>query len=55
MLEIRGVSKCFGTTVALDEVSFELRPGEVFGVVGSNGAGNTTLMRIAATGPARRP
>ncbi len=46
MLEIRGVSKRFGATVALDDVTFDLRPGEVFGFVGSNGAGKTTLMRI---------
>ena len=46
MLEIRGVSKRFGTVQALDDVSFAVRPGEVFGFVGSNGAGKTTTMRI---------
>jgi ABC-2 type transport system ATP-binding protein len=46
MLEIAGVSKHFGDRIALDEVSFVVRPGEVFGFVGANGAGKTTAMRI---------
>jgi ABC-2 type transport system ATP-binding protein len=46
MLEIRGISKRFGSVRALDDVSFTVRPGEVFGFVGSNGAGKTTTMRI---------
>jgi ABC-2 type transport system ATP-binding protein len=46
MLEIRGVSKRFGPVQALDDVTFSVRPGEVFGFVGSNGAGKTTTMRI---------
>lgn len=46
MLEIRGVSKRFGALQALDDVTFAVRPGEVFGFVGSNGAGKTTTMRI---------
>ncbi|MBC8092426.1 MAG: ABC transporter ATP-binding protein [Pseudonocardia sp.] len=46
MLEIQGVSKRFGAVQALDDVTFAVRPGEVFGFVGSNGAGKTTTMRI---------
>ncbi len=46
MLDIGGISKRFGTRQALSEVSFTVRPGEVFGFVGSNGAGKTTTMRI---------
>ena len=46
MLEINGITKRFGRLVALDDVSFALRPGELFGFVGSNGAGKTTTMRI---------
>ncbi|MGH8920128.1 MAG: ATP-binding cassette domain-containing protein, partial [Actinomycetes bacterium] len=46
MLDIGGISKRFGTLQALDDVSFAVRPGEVFGFVGSNGAGKTTTMRI---------
>jgi ABC-2 type transport system ATP-binding protein len=47
MLEILGLSKRYGDTVALDDLSFSVRPGEVFGFVGQNGAGKTTTMRIA--------
>src|SRR3954466_3893745 len=46
MLEIDGISKRFGSTVALDGMSFTVRPGELFGFVGANGAGKTTTMRI---------
>src|SRR3954470_89849 len=46
MLEIGGLGKRFGTVQALDDVSFSVRPGELFGFVGSNGAGKTTTMRI---------
>jgi ABC-2 type transport system ATP-binding protein len=45
-LSIRGVSKCFGAVRALDEVSFDVGAGEIFGFVGSNGAGKSTTMRI---------
>ena len=45
-LSINGVSKSYGDLQALDTVSFEVRPGELFGFVGSNGAGKTTTMRI---------
>jgi ABC-2 type transport system ATP-binding protein len=46
MLDIGGISKRFGRVRALDDVTFSVRPGEVFGFVGSNGAGKTTTMRI---------
>jgi ABC-2 type transport system ATP-binding protein len=45
-LELRRLGKRFGTRAALDDVSFTVRPGELFGFVGSNGAGKTTTMRI---------
>ncbi len=42
---MREVRKSFGTTVALDGITFDVRPGELFGFVGGNGAGKTTTMR----------
>jgi ABC-2 type transport system ATP-binding protein len=45
-LIIESVSKRFGDVQALDEVSLEIKPGEVFGFLGANGAGKTTAMRI---------
>ena len=44
-----GISKSFGTTRALDDVSFAVREGEVFGFIGPDGAGKTTLFRILTT------
>jgi ABC-2 type transport system ATP-binding protein len=46
-LEIDDISKRFGEVVALDHMTFDVRAGEVFGFVGSNGAGKSTTMRIA--------
>jgi ABC-2 type transport system ATP-binding protein len=45
-LVIDSVSKNFGDVHALDDVSLEIEPGEVFGFLGANGAGKTTAMRI---------
>ena len=45
-LEIDGISKRYGDTVAVEELSFDVRAGELFGFVGRNGAGKTTTMRI---------
>src|ERR1700752_1915949 len=45
-VDARGVSKCFGATRALENVDFDVRPGEVHALVGENGAGKTTLVRI---------
>src|ERR1700754_1275958 len=47
-LELRGVSKRFGFVQANDAVDFEVRPGEIRGLVGENGAGKSTLMAIAS-------
>ena len=46
---VRGVGKRFGETVALDDVSLVVRPGELFGLVGPDGGGKTTLFRILTT------
>ncbi len=45
-LEIDHVTKRFGATIALDGLTFDVPPGEVFGFLGANGAGKTTTMRI---------
>jgi ABC-2 type transport system ATP-binding protein len=47
VLEIDRISKRYGEVVALQNMSFDVRAGELFGFVGSNGAGKTTAMRIA--------
>lgn len=44
-----GVTKRFGAETALDGVSFEVEPGEIFGFIGPDGAGKTTLFRILTT------
>ena len=38
--------KCFGPFVAVDDVTFDVRPGEVFGFLGPNGAGKTTTIKM---------
>lgn len=45
MIEIKNLSKNFGALRALDDVSFEIKKGELFGVIGQNGAGKSTLFR----------
>lgn len=46
MLEIRNLVRTYGDLVAVDHVSFSVRPGQVTGFVGGNGAGKTTTMRM---------
>ena len=46
LLEARGVYKYFGAVTALRDVNLQLYPGEVLGVVGDNGAGKTTFMKV---------
>jgi ribose transport system ATP-binding protein len=45
-LELRGVSKSFPGVKALDDVSFSVRKGEVVGLIGENGAGKSTVLKI---------
>ncbi|WP_300812565.1 ATP-binding cassette domain-containing protein [uncultured Bacteroides sp.] len=48
-LQVNGISKSYGRVEALHEVSFTVAPGELFGLIGPDGAGKTTLFRILAT------
>jgi ABC-2 type transport system ATP-binding protein len=49
MIKLDQLVRRFGTTCAVDDVSFTVHQGEVFGYIGPNGAGKTTSMRILAT------
>lgn len=45
VIDTRGLTRKFGTVTALDRVTFQLHPGKVYGLVGANGQGKTTLIR----------
>src|ERR1700682_5178499 len=47
-LELRGISKSFGSVQALTEVNLSVRAGEVMALVGDNGAGKSTLIKCIA-------
>ena len=45
VIEARGLTKSYGATRALDEVSFSVEPGRIVGLIGPNGAGKTTALK----------
>src|SRR5512137_877618 len=46
LLQVNGVTKCFGGLTAVNNVSFQVQPGEIVGLLGPNGAGKTTLFNV---------
>jgi ABC-type sugar transport system ATPase subunit len=46
VISARGLSKSYGSVRALHDIEFDVRPGEVFGIVGDNGAGKSTVLKI---------
>jgi ABC-2 type transport system ATP-binding protein len=46
MIEVNGISKSYGGTLAVDNLSFEVKPGQITGFLGPNGAGKSTTMRM---------
>lgn len=49
LLEVQGLRKQYGPLLAVDDVSFTLQPGDIFGFIGPNGAGKTTTIRMIST------
>ena len=46
MLQVDGLTKRYGAVTAIKDVSFEVRPGEVLGLLGPNGSGKSTTVKI---------
>lgn len=46
VIDVQGLTKCFGSFTAVDHITFDVKKGEIFGFIGANGAGKTTAMRM---------
>jgi len=46
VIEVRGLTKCYGRVLAVDALSLDVRPGVVTGFLGPNGSGKSTTMRL---------
>ena len=46
VIDVRGVTKKFGTRTVVNDISMQVRPGEIYGFLGPNGSGKTTFLRI---------
>ena len=53
LVAVEGVSKSYAQRVAVEKLTLELRAGEIFGLVGANGGGKTTTLRILAGSSSR--
>jgi len=49
IIRVQHVVKSFGTVMAVNDVSFDVRPGEIFAFLGPNGAGKTTTIKMLTT------
>jgi ABC-2 type transport system ATP-binding protein len=49
IIDVKGLTKSFGDFVAVDNVSFDVKKGEIFGLLGPNGAGKSTTLRVLST------
>lgn len=49
IVEVKNITKSFKDTIAVDDISFEVNRGELFGLIGPDGAGKTTLFRVMTT------
>lgn len=49
LLQVRGLTRTYGTQIACRDISFELHPGEVLGIVGESGSGKTTVLKCVST------
>jgi ABC-type multidrug transport system ATPase subunit len=49
IVRVKNLCKTYGTTKAIENISFEVNENEIFGLIGPDGAGKTTIMQIAAT------